>query len=156
MLGKSQFIFFTCQKLILAHFYKLSYKDRDLWWPNKYRVACFSHSIPAKVKKILRKSQPQIREKLKTLSLRKKAFFLQKKGVLYYILIYSGAEMYLHFFQCILILKNMEIQLIDVSQIYFSLLGCIWLTGIAIKLLDQIILCLHSKFSSALLFCWQE
>ena len=65
MLAKSQFIFFTCQKLLLAYFCKLSYKDRDLWWPNKYRVACFSHFMPAKVKKILRKSQPQIREKLR-------------------------------------------------------------------------------------------
>ena len=76
MLGKLQFIFFTCRKLILAHFRKLSYKDRDLWWLNKYRVACFSHFIPAKVKKILQKSQSQTREKLKKLSLRKIVFFL--------------------------------------------------------------------------------
>ena len=81
MLGKSQFIFFTCQKLILAHFCKLSYKDRDLWWPNKYRVACFSHFIPAKVKKILRKSQPQIREKLRKLSLRKSVFLIKKRCI---------------------------------------------------------------------------
>ena len=83
MLRKSQFIFFTCQKLILAHFCKLLYKDRDLWWPNKYRVASFSQFFPAKVKKILRKSQPQICEKLRKLSLRKKSVFLIKKRVLY-------------------------------------------------------------------------
>ena len=53
-------------------------KDRDLWWPNKYRVACFSQFIPAKVEKILRKSQPQIREKLRKLTLRKKGFSLIK------------------------------------------------------------------------------
>ena len=70
------------EKMILAHFCKLSYKDRDLWWPNKYRVACFSQFIPEKVKKILRKSQPQIREKLKKLSLRKKCFSY-KKNVYY-------------------------------------------------------------------------
>ena len=57
----------------IGSFCKLSYKDRDLWWPNKYRVACFSHFIAAKVKKILRKSQPQIREKLRKLSLMEKA-----------------------------------------------------------------------------------
>ena len=73
---KLQFVFFTCQKLILAHFCKLSYEDQHLWWPNKYRVACISQFFPAKVKKILRKSQPQIREKLRKLSLRKKVFFL--------------------------------------------------------------------------------
>ena len=56
-------------------------KDRDLWWPNNYRVACFSQFTPAKVKKILRKSQPQIREKLRKLSLRKKSAFLIKKNV---------------------------------------------------------------------------
>ena len=78
MLRKLQFIFFTCQKLILAHFCKLLYKDRDLWWPNKYRVACFSQFFPAEVKKILRKSQPQICEKLRKLSLRKKSVFLIK------------------------------------------------------------------------------
>ena len=75
---KLQFILFTCQKLILAHFCKLLYKDRDLWWPNKYRIACFSQLFPAKVKKILRKSQPQICEKLRKLSLRKKGAFLIK------------------------------------------------------------------------------
>ena len=79
MLRKLQFIFFTCQKLILAHFCKLLYKDRDLWWPNKYRVVCFSQFFPAEVKKILRKSQPQICEKLRKLSLRKKSVFLIKK-----------------------------------------------------------------------------
>ena len=81
MLRKLQFIFFTCQKLILAHFCKLSYKDRDLWWPNKYKVACFSQFFPSEVKKILRKSQPQIREKLRKLSLKKKSVFLIKKNV---------------------------------------------------------------------------
>ena len=100
MLRKSQFIFFTCQKLILAHFCKLTYKDRDLWWPNKYRVACFSQFIPAKVKKILRKSQPQIHEKLRKLSFGKEVFFFIKNvyskiqhlhhfGVLHKIEIYS-------------------------------------------------------------------
>ena len=79
MLRKLQFIFFTCQKLILAHFCKLLYKDRDLWWSNKYRVACFSQFFPAKVKKTLRKSQLQIREKLRKLSLMKKSVFLIKK-----------------------------------------------------------------------------
>ena len=79
ILRKLQLIFFTCQKLILAHFCKLSYKDRELWWPNKYRVACFHQFVPAKVKKILRKSQPQIREKLRKLSLRKNSVFLIKK-----------------------------------------------------------------------------
>ena len=78
MLRKLQFIFFTCQKLILAHFCKLSYKDRDLWRPNNYRVACFSHVIPAKGKKIpasnsrkVKKIEPQ----------GKKCFSYKKKRV---------------------------------------------------------------------------
>ena len=79
MLRKLQFIFFTCQKLMLAHFCKLSYKDRDLLWPNKYRVACYSQLFPAEAKKILRKSQPHIREKLRKLSLKRKSVFLIKK-----------------------------------------------------------------------------
>ena len=54
-------------------------QDRDLWWPNKYRVARFSNFIPAKVKKILRKSQPQSREKLRKLSLREKRGFSYKQ-----------------------------------------------------------------------------
>ena len=95
MLRKLQFIFFTCQKYILAHFCKLPYKDRDLWWPNKYRVACFSHFIPAEVKKILRKSQPQIREKLRKLSLRKKSVFLIKKTCIS-VRIHISAKPYQH------------------------------------------------------------
>ena len=44
----------------------------------KYRVTFFSQFIPAKVKKILRKSQPQFREKLRKLRLRKKCFSYKK------------------------------------------------------------------------------
>ena len=47
----------------IGSFCKLSYKDRNLWWPNKYRVAFFRQFILAEVKKILRKSQLQIRDK---------------------------------------------------------------------------------------------
>ena len=48
------------------------------WRPNKYRVTHFSQFIPAKVKKILRKSKPQFREKLRKLRLRKSVFLIKK------------------------------------------------------------------------------
>ena len=47
----------------------------------KYRVTRFSQFIPVKVEKMLRKSQPQFREKLRKLRLRKKSVFLIKKKV---------------------------------------------------------------------------
>ena len=44
---------FYMPEIDIGSFCKLSYKDRDLWWPKKYRVACFSPFNSAQVKKIL-------------------------------------------------------------------------------------------------------
>ena len=124
MLRKLQFIFFTCQKLILAHFCKLSCKDRDLCWPKKYRVACFSQFFPSEVRKILRKSQPQIREKLRKLNLRKKSVFLIKKTCTRYSSPFS-CNINILLLQQFMILIQINSNIFLISGVQHPVLACV-------------------------------
>ena len=66
-------IIFVGQNSILYHYYNQNAKDGIQIWVykiNNENVTHFSHFISVKVKKTLRKSQAQLREKLRNLRLR--------------------------------------------------------------------------------------
>ena len=77
---------FIGQNSILRHCYIQDVEDGiqiRVYKISKECVAHFSHFISVKVKKILRKSQAQFREKLRKLRLRKNDGFLMKKRVVF-------------------------------------------------------------------------